>query len=352
MAVGSINKDFEKQHILNTARVNRQMERLLLEMQRELAAILNTYDLGKPRFKQRDTHAYRWQKGMKAQIDEVLRAYRFNAKQIITQSQSAEWALSNEKNAEIFNFYTKGIDVPTEIIRTAGQLNLDALRAFSQRQVDGISLSNRIWKMSKLEQRNVELYLGSGIGQGKSAVRIAWDLDQLDHGRNIKAISGDEKILIKNARNVSFNALRLAATETNMAYRASDWTRRRQLPFVKGIRVQLSVQHPRQDICDAMQGPYPAGFQFIGWHPLCICFTTAILQTKAEFISSLRTGANPIGIVTGIPDEARAYMTSHYSAVRKTYFFRDNFVPNTIKSKSIKMKDFVTQRITYSDLAA
>ena len=47
------------------------------------------------------------------------------------------------------------------------------------------------------------------------------------------------------------NALRLTATETNMAYRSADSRRWQQIPFVIGIKIQCSkTNYPVTDICD------------------------------------------------------------------------------------------------------
>ena len=68
------------------------------------------------------------------------------------------------------------------------------------------------------------------------------------------------------------NALRVAATETNMAYRTADHTRWNQIDFVQGFEVRLSLSHNIYDICDHMKGYYPTSFLFVGWHPRCFCY--------------------------------------------------------------------------------
>ncbi len=92
-------------------------------------------------------------------------------------------------------------------------------------------------------------------------------------------------------RSSYMNARRLAATETNMAYRAADYERWQQLDFVVGIEVHLSNNHtcrgykgktPWVDICDELRGKYPKGFKFTGWHPHCRCHATPILKSSAE----------------------------------------------------------------------
>src|SRR5690606_36428057 len=69
------------------------------------------------------------------------------------------------------------------------------------------------------------------------------------------------------------NAMRLARTETNMAYREADNTRYATSQILLGYEVRLSANHPRYDICDHLKGEYPKDFKFVGWHPQCMCYT-------------------------------------------------------------------------------
>lgn len=86
------------------------------------------------------------------------------------------------------------------------------------------------------------------------------------------------------------NALRLAATECNMAYRSSDYERVQDFDFVVGIEVRLSNNHtlngrPFMDICDDLAGKYPKDFKFVGWHPFCRCHAVSILKTHEEIMA-------------------------------------------------------------------
>ncbi|EKC76035.1 hypothetical protein LEA_04895, partial [human gut metagenome] len=78
------------------------------------------------------------------------------------------------------------------------------------------------------------------------------------------------------------NAMRVARSETNIAYRRADNERWQQMDFVLGQRIQLSKNHPRPDICDKLQGDYPKDFVFDGWHAQCFCFATPILMDEEE----------------------------------------------------------------------
>jgi hypothetical protein len=140
------------------------------------------------------------------------------------------------------------------------------------------------------------------------------------------------------------NALRLARTETNMAYHLSDSARRSQIPFILGVRVVLSGAHPRYDICDSLKGDYPKGFVFTGWHPQCICHSETILAKREDFRAYVRDGvAIPQAEFRKvIPFPAREYLQMHDKALKKTglYWIDDNFdndwnlKPSVIKPRS------------------
>ena len=78
--------------------------------------------------------------------------------------------------------------------------------------------------------------------------------------------------------------MRVARTETNIAYRRADNARWQEMDFVIGQRVQLSKNHPKKDICDKLVGDYPKDFVFDGWHPQCFCFCTPITIPPEETV--------------------------------------------------------------------
>lgn len=84
------------------------------------------------------------------------------------------------------------------------------------------------------------------------------------------------------------NALRLTATENNMAYRTADHLRWQQLDFVLGIEIKLSNNHPCDDICNELAGVYPKDFKFVGWHPFCRCFSVPKLATREQVAEQAR----------------------------------------------------------------
>lgn len=76
------------------------------------------------------------------------------------------------------------------------------------------------------------------------------------------------------------NAMRLARTEINAAYRTAEWQQYQNDPTIIGFRIALSNNHTTlrngkkvdlKDICDELQGVYPKTFKWTGWHPQCRC---------------------------------------------------------------------------------
>ncbi len=143
------------------------------------------------------------------------------------------------------------------------------------------------------------------------------------------------------------NARRLAATETNIAYRTADHERWQQLDFIVGIEVHLSNNHtclgkdgkphPFYDICDELKGKYPKDFKFTGWHPHCRCIATTILKTEAEMDAddeAILRGDEPSdpdtseNAVTELPDNFRGWMEANQDRIDRAkslpYFIRDS----------------------------
>ena len=143
------------------------------------------------------------------------------------------------------------------------------------------------------------------------------------------------------------NARRLAATETNMAYRTADHERWQQLDFIVGIEIHLSNNHtcrgmdgkpkPLYDICDELKGKYPKDFKFTGWHPHCRCIATTILKTEAEMeadneaILRRKKPSDPDeseNAVTELPDNFTRWVEENQDRIAQAkslpYFLRDN----------------------------
>ena len=201
---------------------------------------------------------------------------------------------------------------PEPVRRRYLSTNENAREAFLKRKTGGLNLSDRVWRYSQEFKTEIEMGIDLGIRDGKSAQQMARDLKQyLQHPdklfRRVRDEHGNLHLSRKAAdfhpgrgvyRSSYLNARRLAATETNMAYRTADHERWQKMDFVVGIEIHLSGNHTCKgrdgkphaftDICDQLQGKYPKDFKFTGWHPHCRCFATSILKTDEEIAEDTR----------------------------------------------------------------
>ena len=231
------------------------------------------------------------------QLTELLDGLRSDLYAITLNGVKYAWALSNDKNDAIVDTRVGGAELSPSAIKLLYDPSLAALESFIGRAEKGLNLSKRIYKSVKPFTTELTKGLALGISQGQSANAMATDLKKYLKNpdmlfRRVRDAEGKLK-LSKAARDYhpgqgiyrsSFkNARRLTATETNLAYRSSDHHRIQNIPFVVGIEVHTSGQHPKYDICDELKGKYPKEFYFPGWHPQCLCYQTSIMMTDAEY---------------------------------------------------------------------
>ncbi len=189
-----------------------------------------------------------------------------------------------------------------------------AMTAFSKRTENGFNLSRRIWQDARQLRDEMEVAMTVAIGEGQSASQIARRVRRYLNDPDLmfrrfrykdkdgnwqrkwkkRVIGADGKTRFVDCDRDSYrtgtgvyksayrNAMRVARTETNMAYRRADHERWSGLDFVLGQRIGLSRSHPKKDICDELAGDYPKDFLFDGWHPQCFCVCTPILAGEEE----------------------------------------------------------------------
>ncbi len=292
---------YDKRHIQNLAKYERQIEALFAAAAQDAANIAPLIGaLGNAPFSWADYPL------ALAKIKSIISQLNGNVLTAIVNGVRSEWTLSNNKNDELCNmvFGSRASSLPEALARRYYSTNEGARDAFIARKVDGLGLSDNVWRYTNQFQSEIEMALDTGIRSGLSADEISRDVrDYLKYPDKLFRRVRDEHgqlHLSKRAqefhpgrgvyRSSYMNARRLAATETNIAYRTADHVRWQQLDFVVGIEIHLSNNHNCKgvptgtyyDICDELQGKYPKDFQFTGWHPHCRCYATSILKTEEE----------------------------------------------------------------------
>lgn len=273
-----------------------------------------------------------------------------------------EWAESNLKNDELVDYLFEKTGIPKERLKTFYNRNAEALRGFQTRVENGFTISDRIWKITDQYKGEIELGIDLALGEGKSAAQLSRDVRQyLKEPNNLfRRVRDKHGNLVLSQRAKAFhpgqgvyrssykNAMRLARTEVNMAYREADAARWDELPFVVGYEVHLSGRHPEPDICDDLKGKYPKDFKFRGWHPHCFCYCTTILSTDEEFDEMQRRILNGEDVsnmhseneVTDVPEGMKDWISDNadrakgWSSVPN--FIKDNFVEGDL-SKGLEL---------------
>lgn len=320
------------QHLHNLGAYARQIMKIYQSAEREAAIIgasVENFDSGRPL-------SFADYPRTKARIDELMARMHSEVQVVILNGIDAEWTLSNNKNSELARrvFGSAMGRMKPEQERQYFTSNEPARKAFKARKTAGLNLSDRVWRYTDQFKEEIEMGIDLGLRDGRSAAEIARDLRQyLQHPdklfRRVRDEHGNLHLSSRAAayhpgagvyRSSQKNAVRLARTEINMAYRTADYERWKSLDFVVGIRVMLSNNHtlngrPFVDICDDLKGDYPKTFKFTGWHPACRCFAVPILKTEEELADDTQrildgepTNTASVNRVSDVPSEFEAWV--------------------------------------------
>lgn len=305
----------------------------------------------------------------------ILRQLYSQVYSAIKDGVEAEWALANlsadKMIGSIFGFKLKDRNLCARWF----DRNQQAMDAFFARksQHGGLNLSQKVWKYTSALRPEMEMAIqvsmGEGVSAGTMSRRIRKYLREPD--RLYRRVRGADGLLhLSKAakeyhpgrgvyRSSYKNAMRLARTETNAAYRTADEERWKNLDFVLGYEVKLSKNHtthlpngkvvPITDICDELKGRYPKTFKFTAWHPHCRCYVVPVLASQDEMIEmqkAILEGKDPrtvpvSGKIAKVPDEFTGWVSDNAERIRaakvKPYFIQDNYKYGNI-DKGLKVE--------------
>ena len=365
--MAKINK-YDSQHWRNQAAYERQVDAIYRAAAKEAAALgVSIKDFNPDRL-----FSFSDYPNTRKKIEKLLSDLQTGIMAVIVNGIRSEWTLANQKNDELARqvFGDNVGKLTKEQERRYFSTNGAARDAFIKRKTDGLGLSDRVWKYTNQFKDEIELGLDLGIRSGRSADELSRDLrSYLQHPdklfRRVRNKHG-QLVLSQRARayhpgrgvyRSSYkNARRLAATETNIAYRTADYERWQQFDFVVGIEIKLSNNHPEPDICDDLKGRYPKDFKFTGWHPHCRCHVETVLKTPDELIADNRRiieGGKPtetsVNTIKDVPQAFTDWVESNRermaAAKSLPYFIRDNakYVERTAKATTPTQLEEVMQ---------
>jgi len=286
----------------------------------------------------------------KQKVDQLFKTFNLNLTSTLRDATEREWDMASKKNDQLVNRVLKSSAFKRKEVHHLYNRNLEALAAFQNRKSAGMNLSDRVWKYGNQLRGELEMGIDVGLSDGRSAGQLSLDLRRyLKEPNKLYRKVGEyrgELVLSQQAKKYSpgpgcyrssyMNAMRLARTEVNMAYRQSDHERWQKLDFVVGFEVKRSNHVFICPMCDSLIGRYPKDFKFFGWHPQCRCYAVPILTSIKDFIEreKLRMAGQDVGRVQSgsevkdLPDSFKKWATEHkgqYANAKSVpYFIRNN----------------------------
>ena len=241
--------------------------------------------------------------------------------------------------------------------------SLEGLYVFQRRKVQGMDLSQRVWKYVEQYKEQLEQALDVGLGEGRDYRQLARDLKaNLREPYRLFRRVRDKRGNLQLSRNAAAyhpgtgvyrssvkNAQRLARSEINMAYREADWQRWQSMDCVVGFEVVRSNWHDSDGheykcpLCERLKGRYPKSFKFVGWHPQCRCHVIPIMadyfseDASNDRVARMRAALYgteykkyvPKETITDLPDGFKEWMAENMEKSQEwastPYFIRDNF---------------------------
>ena len=292
---------YEARHIRNVEAYKREVQKIFDEATKEALrmGIRLDADTGKPFSFDDYPETKRKFEALMAKMHQRIMA-------VVRNGVDAEYELAKDSaGAQIRSVFPalSAAQISEQLRKLA---NSNAKAAFEQRRKRGLGLSDKVWQYTGQYKQELEMALDIGIGDGKSAQALSREVRRYlkqpnmlfrkvrdKHGvlhlsKRAKAYHPGRGVYRSSAK----NALRMVATETNIAYRSADYLNTKASPWIVGIRIVLSNNHtckdsqgvaqPFTDICDKLAGRYPKDFKFTGWHPNCRCHIEYIHKTDAE----------------------------------------------------------------------
>lgn len=289
---------------------------------------------------------------LKKEMEALMQDLGSSLQANIEDGDQESWTLSNTKNDAMVDSIIGKKYLPKKVVQAWKHPHLEALNAFIARKEAGMNLSRRVWNLTQQFKSEMELALELGMGEGKSAAALSRDIRKYlvepnKLFRRVRDKSGALRLSKAAAayhpgqgvyRSSYKNALRMTTTENNIAYRTADHNRWQVLPFVIGIEIHISNNHPTEDICDLFDGKrFPKDFKFTGWHPWCRCYAVSVLASQEEmdaYTTALMNGEDVsnwkfTGQVEKMPKEFNKWMKDNQARIENAtsmpYFIKDNF---------------------------
>ncbi len=192
-----------------------------------------------------------------------------------------------------------GVKIDDHIRASYYRVSNRAVEAMWRRHTKGVKLSERIWQQGERARQALRHILEEAAAAGQSAVETAKMLQKYVR-QDALTLAKDYPNMMNRLQGVpndlSYEALRLARSETSQAYWQGAIEAGRNSPSYVGMRWVLSSSHPVADICDAYadhdeglgRGVYAPGSEPGYPHPNCLCTIVPVHEQPEDFLRKLK----------------------------------------------------------------
>lgn len=162
----------------------------------------------------------------------------------------------------------------------------EGVEAIRSRKVNGIGLSDRVYKNRAITQGHVDRMINAGLANGTSARSIANSVKDFIHPGT--------------PGGAGYAAMRLGRSEVNNAYHTTSMRLYQDQPWIEGVKWSLSRSHSHADQCNE----YAGNSHFRGGdagvfkpesvpdkpHPQCFCYISPVTISDDELIKRFNKG--------------------------------------------------------------
>ncbi len=243
-------------------------------------------------------HLEEMERSLRMEADRLTASYQRRMEGYIKEAVSAGAGYSRSITTDML---TKAGIGSAGVARLFAGVNTQAVEACWARTKKGLYLSDRIWNQGEKFNSVMRDIIQESVAVGQDATKTARMLEQyVRHGK--QTLTKDYPEMMKRMAgrvpgDISYEALRLARTESTAAFGEGTIAAAQVTPSYIGMKWVLSGSHPIPDICDDLavhdeglgkgvyapgnEPPYPA-------HPNCLCILVPVYEKPEDFVQKLK----------------------------------------------------------------
>lgn len=244
---------------------------------------------------------------IRQKVQDILLKANGDINMHLIRSTDRIWSISDE------NFWNKlQVEFPSDNIEYFKELQsirdkaiehqrsvISSAKAYLSTKRGGVSVSDRVWRITQSIPKEIDILIQNAVRQGLSADDLSLVLrkylnePERMYRRVLNKRTG--KLEWSKAaekyhpgqgvyRSSYKNAVRLARTEINKAYRYAEWLKYQESPLISAYEIRSTRQENTCPICAELEGTYPKNWKWDGWHPQCNCYMIPVQISRSEFV--------------------------------------------------------------------